>query len=343
MYNTPYRRCSIRCIQEVLYAVSIPAQENSGIFYSWSPRQATPIRRIEFQYAVKIDDPNITMEEYIRLEKEKAHRRGKVYNWETATYGNIWYDEDVHDLRSVETEFPANDAFTSEVTLSYEPTKIIFVNDLKTDSENDNDKVNMPLFPSPEPMVSYFDDLDFFKDFKNEFPAIVYNDALASKSGLLTETTISIQRINEFDLKNETSFSKCDEEEQNVLYFNNLFPFNVIYPDNLKSDTDNDNDEIDIEQPSGDMSVIPLPNVINVNDGAYAHGSNKLLETSHDKSNKFFKAETFIKNLNFNIMNCNYIIKGTLINLFKNLYVLFGIPFDPKLFYKDGSKLKTLL
>ncbi|GJS58853.1 hypothetical protein Tco_0653637 [Tanacetum coccineum] len=35
----------------------------------------------------KMDNPNITMEEYIRLEEEKAHRRGKVYNWETATYG----------------------------------------------------------------------------------------------------------------------------------------------------------------------------------------------------------------------------------------------------------------
>ncbi|GJZ25485.1 hypothetical protein Tco_0569738 [Tanacetum coccineum] len=74
-------------------------------------------------YTVKMDDPNITMEEYIRLEEEKAHSRGKVYNWETATYGKIWNDEDVHGLRSVETEFPAivfNDAFTSEVTLSCE-------------------------------------------------------------------------------------------------------------------------------------------------------------------------------------------------------------------------------
>ncbi|GKF53795.1 hypothetical protein Tco_0160705, partial [Tanacetum coccineum] len=66
-----------------------------------------------------MDDPNITMEDYIRLEEEKALRRGTVYNWETAKYGKIWYDEDVHDLRSVETEFPAivfNDALTSEVT-----------------------------------------------------------------------------------------------------------------------------------------------------------------------------------------------------------------------------------
>ncbi|GKB77667.1 hypothetical protein Tco_0944562, partial [Tanacetum coccineum] len=34
------------------------------------------------------------MEEYIRLKEEKARRHGKVYNWETAKYGKIWYDED---------------------------------------------------------------------------------------------------------------------------------------------------------------------------------------------------------------------------------------------------------
>ncbi|GJT10986.1 hypothetical protein Tco_0858028 [Tanacetum coccineum] len=37
-----------------------------------------------------MDNPNITMEEYIRLKEEKAHRRGKVYNWKTAKYGKIW-------------------------------------------------------------------------------------------------------------------------------------------------------------------------------------------------------------------------------------------------------------
>ncbi|GKF16224.1 hypothetical protein Tco_0061142, partial [Tanacetum coccineum] len=56
---------------------------------------------------VKMDDPNITIEEYIRLEEENAHRHAKVYNWETATYDKIWYDEDIYDLRSVETEFLA--------------------------------------------------------------------------------------------------------------------------------------------------------------------------------------------------------------------------------------------
>ncbi|GJY21399.1 hypothetical protein Tco_0393965 [Tanacetum coccineum] len=283
-------------------------------------------------------------------------------------------NEDVHDLESVETKFPAivfNDTLTSKATLSCEPTvsslndnkidfrisfdesddedytvvfdknsfsyKIISAYDLKTDSKNDNEKVNMPLFASPEPSVSCIDDLDFFKDFENEFRAIVYNDALTSKSDF---STLCPQHINEFNLKDETSLSAYDEEEQNVLYFNDLFPFNVIYPDDLKSDKDNDDDKIDIKQSAGDMSVIPLPNVINTDDGANAHGSNKLLETSHDESNKFFKTKTFIKGLNFNIMTWNHLNKGmSFIFLIKNLYVPFCIPFDPKLFYKDEIKL----
>ncbi|GKB23835.1 hypothetical protein Tco_0863236 [Tanacetum coccineum] len=237
-----------------------------------------------------MDGPNIAMEEYIRLEEEKARRRGKMYNWETATYDKIWYDKDVHDLRSVETEFPAivfNDSLTFEETPSYEPTvsplndnkidfrisfdefddedymviyeknpfsyKIIFVNDLKTDSENDNDKVNMPSFLLLEPTVSYFDDLDFFKDFKNEFPAIVYNDAVTFKSDFLTKPTISMQHIDEFNLKDETSLFECDEEEQTVSYFNDVYPFNVIYLDDSKSDKDNDDEKIDIKQSSGVM------------------------------------------------------------------------------------------
>ncbi|GJZ22895.1 hypothetical protein Tco_0559934 [Tanacetum coccineum] len=174
-----------------------------------------------------MDDLNITMEEYIRLEEEKARKRGKVFNWETAKYGRIWYDEDIHDLRSVETEFPAlacNDELSSK-TLSGEPT-ISSLNDeidirVSFDDSNDEDYT---------PTVSCFDDLDFFNDFENEFPAIVYNDALTSKLDFLTEPTVSPQHIDEFNLKDETSLSECDEEEQNVLNFNDLFPFNVIYP-----------------------------------------------------------------------------------------------------------------
>ncbi|GKA62109.1 hypothetical protein Tco_0761628, partial [Tanacetum coccineum] len=261
---------------------------------------------------------------YIRIEEEKARRHGKVYNWETATYGRIWDDDEVHNLRSVETEFSAivfDDTYTSQAALSCEPTvsplnnneidfrisfdesddenymvifdknsfsyKIIYVDNLKTDSENDFDKVNMPSFPSPNPTVSYLDDLDYLKDFENEFPAIVYNDALTSKSDFLTESNMCPQHVDEFNLKDKTSLSKCDGEEHNVIYFNDLFPFNVIYPDDI-SDKDNDDDKIDIKQSSKDnvintLSIRPYP--------------------------------------------------------IKNLYLSFGILFDPILFYKDGIKV----
>ncbi|GJW32208.1 hypothetical protein Tco_0052240 [Tanacetum coccineum] len=185
---------------------------------------------------VKMDNPNITMEEYIRLEEEKARRRAIVFN----------------------------DTLTSEATLSCEPT---------VSSLNDEIDFRISYDESDD------EDCTSTLDFEKEFPAIVYNDAQTSKLDFLTEPTLSPQHIDEFDLKDETSLSECDEEEQNVLNFNDLFPFNVIYPDELKTDTDNDNDKVDIEHSSGDLSVKPLPDVINTDVGAYAHGSNKLLET----------------------------------------------------------------
>ncbi|GJY77885.1 retrovirus-related pol polyprotein from transposon TNT 1-94, partial [Tanacetum coccineum] len=36
-----------------------------------------------------LDDPNITMEEYIKLQAKKAQRRGRMFNWETTTYEKI--------------------------------------------------------------------------------------------------------------------------------------------------------------------------------------------------------------------------------------------------------------
>ncbi|GJT49723.1 hypothetical protein Tco_0975880 [Tanacetum coccineum] len=256
-----------------------------------------------------MDDPNITMEEYIRLKEEKVRRRGKVFNWETATYGKIWDNEDVHDLRSIETEFLAivfNDTLTSEAELSCEPMVSSLNNDeihfrISFDESNDEDCT---------PTVSYFDDLDFFKDFENELPTIVYNDAQTSKSYLLTEPILNPRHIDEYNLKDETSLSEYDEEEQNVICFNYLFPFNVIYPDELKMDTDNDNDKVNIEHSSEDLSVKPLPDLINTDVGAYAHESNKLLETIHDTSNKIFKTKTFVKGLNFNIMLGIILTKG---------------------------------
>ncbi|GJY17380.1 hypothetical protein Tco_0388871, partial [Tanacetum coccineum] len=232
----------------------------------------------------------------------------------------IKVDDDLHDLRSMEAEFPSiviDDAFAPHDTLLYKyqvsttvndeidfrisfdefddedyiiicdknlfSYKIISVNNLKTDLENDNEKAGVLSFLPPKPTTSYIDDLDFFNDFENEFSAIVYNVAQTSKSDLLTEPILSTQHIDEFNLNDETSFPKYDEEEQIVLYFNDLFPFHVIHPNDLKSNEDNDNNKINIIQSSEGNEII--------------HGSSMLSKMSHDKVTKTLRTRSFVINL----------------------------------------------
>ncbi|GJY73287.1 hypothetical protein Tco_0477718 [Tanacetum coccineum] len=184
-----------------------------------------------------MDDPNMTMEEYIKLEEEKAHRRGRVFNWETATYGKIRVDDDLYDPRSVEAEFPAiviDDTFAPQDAL---PCK---------------SQVNTPFNDEIDFRISFdkSDDEDY------TIISIVYNDDQTSKSDYLTEQTLSPQHNNECDLKDETSVSEYDEEGQNILYFNDLFPFNIIRPNDLKSENDNDDNDIDIIPSSEGNEII---------------------------------------------------------------------------------------
>ncbi|GJW14345.1 hypothetical protein Tco_0018478 [Tanacetum coccineum] len=170
-----------------------------------------------------MDDPDITMEEYIRLKTEKA-------------LGKIRYDEDVHFLRSVETEFPA----------------------------------------------------------------IVYNDALTSELELSCEPTVSPQDIGNVNWKIEISLSDSDDENYTVIYDKDSFSYKIFNVDDLKLDMGNGYDKIDIKQSSGDLSIAPLPNVINTDVGAYAQGSNKLLKTSHDTSSlNTAYPETWIRRIDF--------------------------------------------
>ncbi|GJY80259.1 hypothetical protein Tco_0493010 [Tanacetum coccineum] len=77
-----------------------------------------PSRRIRHYF--RMDEPNMTVEEYIKLKEEKARRRGWVFNWQTDTYGKIRVDDDLYNLRSMEAEFPViviDDAFTPQDAL----------------------------------------------------------------------------------------------------------------------------------------------------------------------------------------------------------------------------------
>ncbi|GJZ37355.1 hypothetical protein Tco_0583546 [Tanacetum coccineum] len=126
-----------------------------------------------------MDDANLTMEAYIKLEAEKALRRGQMFNWETATYRKFMYHENIGYFNYFETNFPAivfDDALATDHKISFEPmvsplddneidfrisfdesdnedytfmydknsysSKLIPVNNLKTDLENDSIRVN---------------------------------------------------------------------------------------------------------------------------------------------------------------------------------------------------------
>ncbi|GJY71797.1 hypothetical protein Tco_0475500, partial [Tanacetum coccineum] len=71
-----------------------------------------------------MDNPNITLEEYIKLQAEKALSRGETFNWKTATYGKMEYCEDEDDFfTNFESKFPVivlDD--TSREALSWKPT-----------------------------------------------------------------------------------------------------------------------------------------------------------------------------------------------------------------------------
>ncbi|GJV45021.1 receptor-like serine/threonine-protein kinase SD1-8 [Tanacetum coccineum] len=78
-----------------------------------------------------MDDPNITMEEYIQLMVDKARGRDQTFNWETATYDKV-YCEYIDSFTDFETEFPAivyNDVSASNQNVSSEPTDGIDVLD----------------------------------------------------------------------------------------------------------------------------------------------------------------------------------------------------------------------
>ncbi|GKC06510.1 zinc finger, CCHC-type containing protein [Tanacetum coccineum] len=97
--------------------------------------------------------------------------------------------------------------------------------------------------------------------------AIVYNDALTSKLELLCEPTISPQHINKVNRKIKISLFDSDDENYTVIYDNDSFSYKTFNIDNLKLDMGNGDDKIDIKQSSGDLSIEPLPNVINTDVG----------------------------------------------------------------------------
>ncbi|GJU25474.1 gag-pol polyprotein [Tanacetum coccineum] len=167
----------------------------------------------------KMDDPNITIEEYIRLEEEKTRR---------------------HEIQSEPTVCPPN-----ENELDFK---------ISLDESDDED----------------------YTDLDNEFPVIVYNDGLTSKLDLGIKPLIKSECIDELNLINETSFSEYDEEI--VSRFNDLF--NDIHPDNLKSEKDDDDNDIDMAPlPAADQSRDEAGSGSEVEDGIFWRGTTSFFDS----------------------------------------------------------------
>ncbi|GJV40921.1 ribonuclease H-like domain-containing protein [Tanacetum coccineum] len=101
-----------------------------------------------------MDDPNMTMEEYIKLKEENARRRviDDAFELLDALPCKSQVSTPVNDEIDFRLSFDESDdedytIICDKNSFSY---KMISVNNLKTDSENDNEKV-MPSIPPPEP------------------------------------------------------------------------------------------------------------------------------------------------------------------------------------------------
>ncbi|GKF62751.1 hypothetical protein Tco_0182805, partial [Tanacetum coccineum] len=113
-------------------------------------------------------------------------------------------------------------------------------------------------------------------------------------------------------------FSK--KEKFNILNIaEDLFSYEIPYANNLQLDKGNDDDKIGIKRFSRDIYA-----------DTYVDENGK---TSHDTISDSFTTKAFV----INIMIQKYFNEGMPLNIIKNLYVPFGIPFDPKMFYKDGA------
>nr|GFB30272.1 hypothetical protein [Tanacetum cinerariifolium] len=289
-----------------------------------------------------MDNTYLTMEEYIELEAEKARSYGRAFNWETTTYDKVSYFDDFDYLKDFENEFPAivyDDALTSGPEISFEPTY-----------KMDNPYLTMEEYIELEAekacrygrafnwetttydKVSYFDDFDYLKDFENEFPAIVYDDALRSGPEISFEPTVRPLYDDQIDFI--ISFDEFDDEDYIVMYDKDSFSYKLIFVNYFKMNSVNGIDEVDL--PHNDVVIEQLGNDINYNVNTQSYELEEDIETNHDIYPEPSDMGEYLIIIEV-VIQMHFHEEMPLIFIIKNQYVSFSIPFDPKRFYKDDG------
>ncbi|GJW88349.1 hypothetical protein Tco_0163689 [Tanacetum coccineum] len=130
-----------------------------------------------------MDNPNITLEEYIKFQEEKALSRGETFNWQTATYGKREYCDDEYDrFKNFEAEFPAI-VLGNTNAISSQTTRGITMEKCEAKKEDPEIK----------------------------FPAIVLDDTSTSDTVLSYEPTVS--HLNEREIDFRISFGESDDDD----------------------------------------------------------------------------------------------------------------------------------
>ncbi|GJY78020.1 hypothetical protein Tco_0483821 [Tanacetum coccineum] len=87
-------------------------------------------------------------------------------------------------------------------------------------------------FENKFPAIVYNDALtsepEVSSDFKNEFPTIMYNDALTSEAKVSSEPTLSAYHAIKIDFDFKMSSSDFDDEDYTFIYDKNSFSYKLV-------------------------------------------------------------------------------------------------------------------
>ncbi|GJW96798.1 hypothetical protein Tco_1027863 [Tanacetum coccineum] len=132
---------------------------------------------------------------------------------------------------------------------------------------------------NPDITMEEYIELEAEKARRRDFPAIIYKDALASNHETSSKPTVSPLDDNEIDFK--ISFDESNDEDYTFIYDKNSFSCKLIPFNNVKSDSEDDNDEINISLK--DVAIELSDSVINTNVDNHSHEFDESFEPNHEK------------------------------------------------------------
>ncbi|GKA18781.1 hypothetical protein Tco_0698696 [Tanacetum coccineum] len=88
------------------------------------------------------------------------------------------------------------------------------------------------------------DEDDYFKNFETKFPAIVLDNTLTFDAAISCGPTVS--PLNDNEIVFRISFDESDDEDYTIVYDENSFSYKIIFVNNLKMDSENDNDKVNM-------------------------------------------------------------------------------------------------